>query len=463
MRVCFLIPDGVGIRNYLYSPILPLLNAAGAEIVVWHGLDPEVITQSKELHPGLFLKEFPFVNHREDPIAQLLRDSVSYARLVLNSRKLANPTILDNWLPKKTLKGKVSNLVATRLGKTIKSEKQIIAVEKIVNSKNQKSHAYFKYKKELENIKPDILFCTHQRMPNAGIAMLAAKDMGIKTVVAIFSWDNLPKGRLPVRADDYLVWSAYMKDELAFYFSNIDQQRVHIVGTPQFDFYKNQEIFQSKEKFAASNGLNAQKHWICFSGDDSLTSPHDPLYLNDLAENLKAHNNIQILFRPVPVEGHQRYVDVLERHPNIVLMQPKWKHGKAWNTFFPYYEDIAVLVNLARHSAAVINVGSTMALDFAQFDKPGLYVNYDVKPDHPWSVNRTYQFQHFRTMDGLHPVGWINSPEEIESKIIQAIEYPYQVGPDRNIWKEKIVFEEKGILASQKIADWLSQLQNSKL
>lgn len=100
-----MIPDGVGIRNYLYSPILPILNAAGAEIVIWHGLDPEVITQSKKLHTGFFPGEFPFVNHREDPIAQLLRDSVSYARLALNSRKLANPTLMDNWLPKKNNQG----------------------------------------------------------------------------------------------------------------------------------------------------------------------------------------------------------------------------------------------------------------------------------------------------------------------------------------------------------------------
>ena len=458
MRVCFLIPDGVGIRNYLYSPILPLIHEGGAEIAIWHGLDPEVIQQSKKMHAGVDPKEFPFLNQREDPIAQLLRDSVSYARLVLNSKKLNNPTILDNWLPKKTIKGKISNTLAKILGKTIKSNKQIEAVEDIIKSKNRKSDAYLKYKKELEGIKPDILFCTHQRMPNAGIAMLAAKDMGIKTVAAIFSWDNLPKGRLPVRADDYLVWSAYMKEELALYFPKIDQKRVHILGTPQFDFYKNQEIYHSREEFASENGLDAQKHWICFSGDDSLTSPHDHLYLRDLAENLKTLNSIQILFRPVPVEGHQRYLEVLEKYPNIVLMPPKWKHGKVWNTFFPYYEDIAVLVNLARHCASVINVGSTMALDFAQFDKPGLYVNYDVMPSHPWSIKRTYKFQHFRTMDGLDPVGWINSPQEIESKILQTIENPDLVGPDRKKWKEKIVFEDEGTLASQKISEWLLHL-----
>lgn len=462
MRVCFLIPDGVGIRNYLYSPILPLIHKGGAEIVIWHGLDPEVIQQSKKLHAGLHPEEFPFINHREDPIAQLLRDSVSYARLALNSKKLNNPTILDNWLPKKTLKGKISNRVAAMLGKTIKTYKQIVAVEDIIKSKNRKSDAYFKYKKELEGIKPDILFCTHQRMPNAGIAMLAAQDMGIKTVAAIFSWDNLPKGRLSVRANDYLVWSAYMKAELALYFPNIDQNRVHILGTPQFDFYKNQEIYQTKEEFAIINGLDPRKYWICFSGDDSLTSPHDPLYLKDLAENLQKHENIQILFRPVPVEGHQRYLEVLEKCPNIVLMPPKWMHGKSWNTFFPYFEDIAILVNLARHCNAVINVGSTMALDFAQFDKPGLYVNYDVMPSHPWSIKRTYKFQHFRTMDGLNPIGWINTPQEIESKILQAIDNPSLVGPDREKWKEKIVFEEEGVLSSQKISDWLLQLQPKK-
>lgn len=460
MRVCFLIPDGVGIRNYLYSPIIPLLNDGGAEILIWHGLDPEVITQSKKLHVGIFPKEFPFVNYREDPVAQLLRDSVSYSRLVLNSKKLSNPTIMDNWLPKKTRKGKVSNFISAFLGKTIKTQKQIDAVENIIKSKNRRSVAYFKYIKELEVIRPDILFCTHQRMPNAGIAMLAAQDMGIKTVAAIFSWDNLPKGRLPVRANNYLVWSAYMKEEMAFYFPNIDQQCVHIVGTPQFDFYKNPQIFQTREEFAIEFGLDSQKHWVCFSGDDSLTSPHDPLYLKDIAENLQNRKDIQILFRPVPIEGHERYVEVLEKYPSIVLMPPKWKHGRVWNTFFPYFEDIAVLVNLARHCSSVINVGSTMALDFAQFDRPGLYVNYNILPSHPWSIKRTYQFQHFRTMDGMNPVGWINSPEEIESKIVMSIETPHQVGQDRLKWREKIVYEERGVLASQKIADWLLKLQD---
>lgn len=455
MKICFLIPDGVGIRNYLYSPILPLLGNLGAEVTVWHGLNPEVIEQSMKLNPSAKPKEFPFQNYREEPVAQILRDSVGYARLVVNSKLTNNPTILDNWLPKKTRKGKISNFLAKLLGKTLGNFRQIEALEAYIHQRYRKSVAYHKYRDELKQIMPDVLFCTHQRIPNAAIAMLAARDMGIKTVVAVFSWDNLPKGRLPVRGDHYLVWSKYMKEEMNLYFPDIDQKNITIVGTPQFDFYRNSELFEDKDVFAKKHGLDPSKNWVCFSGDDSLTSPHDHLYLRDLAEKLKHHDDVQILFRPVPVEGHQRYQKILDKYPQIVLMTPKWKHGSGWNSFFPYFEDVAVLVNLAKHCDTVVNVGSTMALDFSQFNKPGLYVNYCIDPNHPWDINRTYQFQHFKTMEGLDPVGWINSPDEIEYKINLAINQPEKVGPDRLEWRSKIVFEEDGELASTRIANWL--------
>ncbi|GAB3218770.1 hypothetical protein J0A67_03505 [Algoriphagus aestuariicola] len=455
MKICFLIPDGVGIRNYLYSPILPLLADKGAEVVVWHGLNPEVIDQAKKLNPSVAPKEFPFQNYREDPVAQILRDSVGFARLVVNSKLTKNPTILDNWLPKKTRKGKVSNVLAKSMGKMLSNFRQIEAMEAYIDQRYRKSQAYHKYKEELKQMMPDMLFCTHQRIPHAGIAMLAARDMGIKTAVAIFSWDNLPKGRLPVRGDHFLVWSKYMKDEMALYFPDIDQRNVTIVGTPQFDFYRNRDLLEGREDFARKHNLSPSKSWICFSGDDSLTSPRDASYLRDLAERLKHREDIQILFRPVPVEGHHRYQDVLNQYPQIVLMTPKWKHGNGWNAFFPYFEDVAILMNLAKHCSTVVNVGSTMALDFSQYDKPGLYINYCIDPKHPWDIKRTYQFQHFRTMDGIDPVGWINSAEEIEPKIDLAIHHPEKVGPDRLKWRDKIVFDGDGLLASDRIVNWL--------
>lgn len=461
MKICFLIPDGIGIRNYLYSSIIPLIQENGEELAIWHSLDAEVLEEVNKLHSELSVESFKFNFYKEAPFPRFLRDCIGYARLAVNAQLVNNDTVLDNWLPKRNIKGKISNALAKLLGSTFSNLEKIQAVETIVSAQYRKSGAYQKYAEDLKRIKPDLLFCTHQREPNAGIAMLAARDMGIITIASIFSWDNLPKGRLPMRANHFLVWSDYMKQEMKLYFPDIEQDSIHIVGTPQFDFYSNQELIQSRVDFAKEFGLDESKNWICFSGDDSLTSPHDPLYLKDIAEKLKDCKDIQVLFRPVPVEGIERYQQVLDKYPQVKFMKPSWKKGSSWNKFFPYPKDISILVNLARHCATVLNVGSTMALDFSQFDKPGLYLNYDIVPNHPWSIKRVYKFQHFKTLEGITAVGWINDPEEILPKVLEAIHEPSKIAPDRIQWRKRISYQEENNSASLRIANFLNSLNPS--
>jgi hypothetical protein len=455
MKVCLLIPDGIGIRNYLYSDIIPLLCESNVDVAVWHSLDPSVMKEAEHLNPHTNFENYEFKFYKEDPLPRFLRDCVGYARLKVNAKMEGNPTILDNWLPKKNLKGKVSNYFAEKVGGSFADLDKITKIDTIIEHQHRKSAAYRKYKEDLKKMNPDILFCTHQREPNAGVAMLAALDLGIKTVAAIFSWDNLPKGRLPMRATSYLVWSDYMEKELLKYFPDIKQEDIQIVGTPQFDFYAKQDLIKSREEFAEENDLDPEKRWICYSGDDSLTSPHDPIYLNDIGIALQKEKDIQVLFRPVPVEGFERYIPVLSKFPFIKTLVPKWKKGEFWNKFFPYPEDIAVLVNLAFHADVVVNVGSTMALDFSQFDKPGIFVNYEVVPDHPWSIKRVYKFQHFRTFDDLDAVGWINSTDEILSTIRKAIDTPSQIATDRLQWRNRIVFQDQKSSASKRIVDFM--------
>lgn len=455
MKICFLIPDGVGIRNYLYSDILPLLSKSGHDITIWHSLDKEVFTQAKRLHSDSIFDQVPFEIHKESIIPRFLRDCIAYARLRKNSILKNNPTILDNWLPKKNLKGKVSNRLAKFYGGTLSSFERIEKEESRMRNHLRNSEAYKKYRKDLDKIKPDILFCTHQREPNAGIAMLAAQDLGIKTVTAIFSWDNLPKGRLTMRSDYYLVWSQYMFHELLEYFPDISPSQIRIVGTPQFDFYRSSNLVMSKAHFSKEWGLDSNKYWICFSGDDVLTSPHDHLYLRDLAAALDDENDVQIIFRPVPVEGFERYQSVLDAFPKIKVLPPIWEKGKLWSRFFPYPEDVSMLVNLAKHCHAVVNVGSTMALDFAQFDRPGIYVNYEVEPNHPWSIRRVYQFQHFQTFADFDAVVWIDSRDEIKEKVLKTIHSPQVSAPDRLKWRDRIVDQAPEKSSSSRICEFL--------
>ena len=69
-------------------------------------------------------------------------------------------------------------------------------------------------------------------------AVLAAKSLGIPTATMVFSWDNLTsKGRVAAPFDHYMVWSDHMRDDLRRYHPDISLDRIHVVGSPQFDVY----------------------------------------------------------------------------------------------------------------------------------------------------------------------------------------------------------------------------------
>jgi hypothetical protein len=456
MKIALLIPDGVGIRNYLYSDIVPNLMGAGHEVIVWHHLDKEVIATAEALH-NLQIPTQVFEPYADGFRARLLREATTFARLHINAKLKDNPTILTNWSNKRnTIGRKLLYPLAERLGSTMKTFNKVEKWEAYLFDLVKKSKHYRRFLEELQSMRPDVLFCTHQRVPYALAPMLAAQTLGIKTAVAIFSWDNLPKARLVMRADRYFVWSDYMKQELQEYYPNILPQQIAVTGTPQFDFYKKQELLETREVFASKYGLDANKRWVLFSGDDVTTSPYDQHYLKDVAKALSHQPEIQILFRQVPIETVSRYQEVLNTYSNIVHVPPNWVPGKTWTAFYPDFDDIKLLVNLAKHCATVINVGSTMAMDFAHFDNPGIFINYDQPKCSNWSVSIIYNFQHFRSMAGLNPVIWLNDSKDINKVVQSAIETPALVAEDRGSWLKIIHFDKA--LASPTICSQLTSL-----
>lgn len=456
MKICILIPDGVGVRNYLYSEVLKHCKEAGYEVVVWHSLSKEVVEIAEKMH-NIFLENHKFESFPDPFFIRLYREATTFARLQLNAKVKENDTLLANWNTKRnTLGKKVLYPLAELLGATLKSYKSVEKLERKIYKLQQKTVAFKNYQVQLKAMKIDVLLCTHQRVPQVVSAVLAAQSLGIKTVTSIFSWDNLPKARLPFRVDQYLVWSSYMKKELLEYYPDIKESSISISGTPQFDFYRDENMIMSRDIFANKYGLDVNKKWVLYSGDDVLTSPFDAAYLKDTLEELQSNEDIQVIFRQVPVETAKRYKSILDEFNNVVHLSPEWQHGDNWNDFYPNFTDIALLVNLAKHCDAVINVASTMVLDFSNFNTPGLYINYDQPISPNWTVDVIYKFQHFRTMDGLDAVGWINSKAEITEMVKMAIEQPNKIGPDRKKWFERIVEPHPNKTASERIVELIT-------
>ncbi|MFB9052845.1 hypothetical protein ACFFVB_07095 [Formosa undariae] len=455
--ILFLVPDGVGIKNYLYSNVIRYLKEGNARIVIWSPLPEAMFKEVSDLH-GITLeyKYMPLI--AEPPLTRLYREATTYARLLRNSKLKNNPSILSNWsLPQKNIKLKVLYLAAVQLGRFLaKDYDRLLSYEE--KSKQHWSKALIeRYKADLEILQPLSIFITHQRVASLMPICLAAKALRIKVVTAIFSWDNLPKARLCVSADTYLVWGDWMKTEMADYYPEIPAAQVKLVGTPQFEFYLDNTRRQDRAAFAKQHGLDINKRWVCFSGDDVKTSPYDALYFKDVVEALQPYKEtIQLIFRRCPVDFSSRYDSVLDINTDFVFaIDPLWHIPEGgWTGYVSKYEDVAMQVNLASHCDVVINLGSTMAHDFTMCGKPCLYLNYNPVSDVNWNVERIYQYQHFRSMADLDAVGWILNKESIGDQVLKAIAHPNEIGGQRKAWVEKIVLhpvKENSVLIAKAI------------
>lgn len=421
-KIVLLFPDGVGIRNYLYSKVFKGLEN---NLVLFHNFDYETVSSISE--NTSISDSFIIPVYNESIKEKFLRELICLSRLYFNADRVENNSILAYW---KWNQSSFSKKIFYKLIECIapfsKDYSRILKLERKYQLEIRRNPFYFEVKDILKKVNPRVVFCSHQRSLKAATIFAAATDLGIKTTTVIYSWDNLPKARMALSADNYLVWSTYMKNEMELYYPEIPEEKIHITGSPQFEFYRDENNIIDKDIFYKKYSLDPNKKIICFSGDDTLTSPDDPSYLRDLADEIvkaKLQDKYQILLRRCPVDFSGRFETVVNEHKDLIKEAvPLWhfNSSKEWSAVYPSVDDVKLLVSTAFYSEVVVNVGSTMAFDFAMFNKPCVFINYDqsAKNIEDWSVQTIYKFQHFRSMPNKESVIWLNSKEEIIEKVI---------------------------------------------
>ena len=460
-KIVIVLPDGVGIKNYIYSSFFQKLKKKEYHIILLHSISENAIKEIKKLLGESFVLE-TLPEYKETIKQKFLRELICLLRLKNNIKLTKNNSIYEYWKPNK--KGKnyffykliefISLIFLFNYGK-------ILFLEKIYDNEINKSTE--KITLLLKRINPDIIFNTHQRSLIAIPIVAAAKQLRIKNVGAIYSWDNIPKAILSVKTDEYVVWSKHMKNEMKIFYPEIKQKNITITGTPQFEFYSDKELLISKELFFKKTGLDMNKKVICFSGDDKSTSPFDPEYLEYLANSLMLfteNTRPQILLRRCPVDISGRFQKIIKKHSTIIKeAAPIWNfdnEGDNWQLIYPNYKDIALLVNTVYHSDVVINVGSTMAHDFAIFNKPAIYLNYTPVKSNKWNIETIYKFQHFRSMNNLIPVFWLNEKKDIIEVIKKALDSDLSSVEIKDAQRWLNIISEFRESASQNIVNYLN-------
>ncbi len=421
-KIFILLPDGIGLRNFAFTNFHQLGIENGFEITFWNAT-PFDLTK-------LGFNEIKIVNPKIHPITDLLKNAQIQIELNQNIKKSKDKVYNSYRFPfsYKGVKATLKTLIVKWLIFWNNSESGLNRIRKNISKNERKTKLYFDSLATLQTENPAMVFCTNQRITTAVASILAAQDLGIPTATFIFSWDNLPKGTKIIETDYYFVWSEHMKNELQYYYPQVNENQIIVTGTPQFVPHFDKKIIESKETFYEKHHLDFNKKYICFSGDDVTTSPNDPQYLSDVVKAVKYlnanGNNIGILFRRCPVDFSNRFDSVLNENKDLITcLDPKWKKmGEGWNTILPTKEDLVLQMNTIYHSELVINLGSSMVFDFVAYEKPCGFINYDVLntefPD--WSVKKIYNFIHFRSMTINNAVFWIDSANTI-AEIIEKM------------------------------------------
>ncbi|WP_167342329.1 UDP-glycosyltransferase [Nonlabens sp. SY33080] len=461
-KVWILFPDGVGLRNFAFTNFKNIGDKLGYDITYWNN---SVFDLEKEF--GFAQINIPSTKiHPKTPVINHARKRVELAL----SRKRDN----DDVYPTYRFPLKWNNLKNCIKSSFVKFHEIFSSTdsgwENLINKMYEAERSTDRYKvlkEQLKKHKPDLVFCTTQRATQGIAPVLAAQDLGIPTACWVYSWDNLPKGMSTIETDYYFVWSELMKEQLLHYYPKIKSNQVYVTGTPQFEPHYSEELYISREQFLSEHNLDKNKEYICFSGDDTTTSPLDHLYLRDTAiavKNLNARGyNLGIIFRPVPVDDSNRYDEVLKEHVDVITtIKPLWKPmGNSWNQMMPTKDDFALLVNTCRHCELVVNICSSMVFDFVIHDKPTIYPNYE-QPELKKSIRdigQNYKYVHFRTMPDTAVV-WAHKIADIETGIKHLLENVVNPVQDCKKWYGVINHPKQPELASERIWDGIGQILN---
>lgn len=422
-KILVLLPDGVSLRNFVYTSFYKQGIERGYEVVFWNHTPFDLVSLG-----------INHINSEQNKVhwkTDLLKAACIRIELLLYEERSGDEVYRSYNFPLSGTgyKAFVKRNLINYYVKKYKSESGLLQLRDAIRQQERQGNYYRHCLKLFKMEKPDLIFCTSQRSITSVAPLTAAQDLNIPTAAYIFSWDNVPKATTVVTADYYFAWSHHMKNELLHYQRYIKPEQIKVTGTPQFEAYFDKNRIHTRKEFFKNLDLDEEKRYICFSGDDITTSPKDELYLRDVAKAVRALNEegmgISIIFRRCPVDFSDRYDKYLKEYADVIVaIPPLWeKTGQGWNTILPKREDIDLLVNIVAHTEFVINLASSMVFDYITSGKPCAYMNYNYlnpKEEAQKGVY-LYDFVHFRSMPGANAVVWLDHPESIKTNILKIL------------------------------------------
>jgi hypothetical protein len=227
---------------------------------------------------------------------------------------------------------------------------------------------------QLRGLAPDLVVSTSCVVRDEATYLLAAQELGIRTLGCILSFDNLTsRGILPV-FDHYAVWSARMGAELLRLYPDRDPRHIHVTGTPQFDLHRREDLRWPRAATLERLGLEPPDRYLVYAANCATFTPTEPDLVRAFLKRCEGHpvlGDHRLVVRPHPGDDSARWGGLAESDRRLVMSWPRSDDGR-----FSTEEAQARLVSTLAHADACLNMASTISLDAAVLDTPVVCVAF---------------------------------------------------------------------------------------
>lgn len=245
---------------------------------------------------------------------------------------------------------------------------------------------------------PSVVFLAHL-FDDLEISLLKeAKRRGVKTIGFINSWDKLTaRNIIRVLPDRFLVFNNIVKEEAKNY-ADMPEDKIEIVGIPQYDWHINHKPL-SRIDFFAKKGFDLDKKLIVYSpmGKAYSDSDWDIIDLLKSATDDGRIRSAQLFVRFQPND----FIDEAEikKRDWLVYDTPGVRFSKErgidWDMSF---DDIRGLTDTLANADLFICYASSISIDSAVFNKPAINIDFEVGSKKPMIKSPThfYKMTHYQ-------------------------------------------------------------------
>jgi len=242
--------------------------------------------------------------------------------------------------------------------------------------------------------------------------MRAARGLGIRSALCVWSWDHLSsKALIRVVPDKVIVWNATQRDE-AQRFHGVPADRVVVTGAQCFDQWFDRPPSRDREAFRRRVGFTSAQPFLLYVCSALFRgSPSEPAFVLRWVASIRQSSEARLRDMPILVRPHPQRA--AEWTADVVAELSRAKDVVLWGSNPVDAESRADYFDSMFHAAAVVGLNTSAMVESAIVDRPVFTI---LLPEFRQSQEGTFHFHYL--LDAAN--GFLNISRSLEEHTAQV-------------------------------------------